>query len=91
MPTTQEKKAAKSTLTVSFNGMEVEIDYNPNQSAEAIHAKALNSFGIKGDERGNNFLFMSDNQTEIDLSQKIGAQVEPGSRLYLRPRNAGGG
>ena len=60
-------------------------------TAESIRVQALNQYDIRGADREQIFLFGPDNQTELQGDVAIGAQVEPGAQLYLRPRTAGGG
>jgi hypothetical protein len=52
---------------------------------------ALNHYDIRGGDREQIFLFGPDNQTELQGDVAMGAQVEPGAQLFLRPRTAGGG
>ena len=87
----ERKDQKKVSVFISYNGMNESFDYNPSQAAEAIRQHALKHYGIQGAERGQNFLFGPDNQTEIAGDGSMGAQVQPGSQLYLRPRTAGGG
>ena len=87
----QEKAAKKLSVTISYNGMDEDFKYTPEQSAESIREKALNHFDIRGQERSETFLFGPDNQTELAGDKNMGSQVEPGSKLYLHRRTAGGG
>lgn len=89
----EERKTTGGRLVVlvSYNGVDVELNYSPSQVARALREQALNHFGIKGPEREEHFLFSTDNQTEIDDAAKLGDQIEPRKRLYLRRRAAGGG
>jgi hypothetical protein len=87
----EAKSRKKLSVLITYNGMNESFVYQPQQSAGAIRAKALNHFEIRGAEREQNFLFGPDNQTELRDDESMGSQVESGSQLYLRPRTAGGG
>jgi hypothetical protein len=89
--TVQAKSREKLSVLISYNGMNESFDYNPHQSVESVRAHALNHYGIQGPDREQNLLFGPDNQTELVAEAQMGAQVQPGSQLYLRPRTAGGG
>lgn len=86
-----EQVRKKPSVFISYNGMNESFDYTPEQAAEAIRAHALNHYDIRGADREQIFLFGPDNQTELQSDVAVGAQVEPGAQLYLRPRTAGGG
>ena len=86
-----EKVREKPSVFVSYNGMNESFEYNPEQAAESIRVRALNHYDIRGADREQIFLFGPDNQTELQGGVAMGAQVEPGAQLYLRPRTAGGG
>jgi hypothetical protein len=88
---TEKDHKEKLSVLITYNGMNESFDYKPQQAAESIRVHALNHYDIRGAERDQNFLFGPDNQTELQGDVAMGAQVQPGSQLYLRPRTAGGG
>jgi hypothetical protein len=87
----KEKDQRKVSVFISYNGMNESFHYKPAHEAGKTRKKALDHYGIRGADRELNFLFGSDNQTEIRDGESMGSQVQPGSQLYLRPRTAGGG
>jgi hypothetical protein len=81
----------KLEVSIAYNGMNSSFSYTSNMPVQAIRAQALSHYGVKGQDRQENFLFGPDNQTEIPDGQEMGNAVTPGSQLYLRRRAAGGG
>jgi hypothetical protein len=78
-------------VQISYNGMDASFDYHPQELAERIRVKALDHYDIRGQARGEEFLFGPDNQTEINDDATMGSQVTPGSQLYLHRRSQPGG
>ncbi len=87
----REKVTKKPSVSIAYNGMNESFEYALDQATEAVRVHALNHYDIRGADREQIFLFGPDNQTELQGDVAMGAQVEPGAQLYLRPRTAGGG
>lgn len=81
----------KLAVVISYNGMKPSFDYEAHETVESMRVRALDHYGIRGPERDVLFLFAPNNQTELVASESMGSQVQPGTRLYLRRRGAGGG
>lgn len=82
--------AGKVSLTVAYNGEPKDFDGPPGQPLRAVFNQALAKFGITGDDRQNQALFLDGN--ELDLDTKLGdLDLPEDAVLILQARRASGG
>jgi len=85
-----EPHPKKPIVTVTYNGADQEIDYQPHSSMQALLEHALNAFGVQ-DNRHLMALFTSDGNELPNEGSVADAGVKPGDVLVLRPSKVRGG
>lgn len=85
-----ETRTAQETVTVTFNGEDKTVTYQPHEAVEAVLNRALNEFGIQ-QNRHVMSLFSSDNTELQDKMSMQDAGVKPGDVLVLRQSTVKGG
>jgi hypothetical protein len=81
--------ALEDTVTVTFNGQDKTIGYQPHASISALLEHAKQAFGVQ-----SNHLLGLFNQAGVELADDQSAQaagVEPGALLVLRQSTVKGG
>ena len=78
------------TVTVSYNGLDQEVRYNPHAQVRAIYEHALHEFGIPPNMQGLGLFTEAGVQLSLDSSAEA-AGIQPGARLQLRARAVSGG
>jgi hypothetical protein len=77
----------KLQVTVSYNGINKQLEVNGHQSVQSVFARAMELFDQPG---GDLALFIGANL--VPDQQSVGeAGIVAGTILLLRPRNVGGG
>lgn len=82
----------RDTVTVTFNGAEQEVEYQPNAAISALLQHAKQAFGQQG--VGNHHLLGLFTEEGVELNDNQSAQdagVKPGMLLILRPSTVRGG
>ena len=80
----------KFTVTVSFNGQDQAVAYEPHQKVEVVLQHAMDAFGIT-QNRHLMGLFREDGTELPDASTVEAAGVHPGEVLILRQSTVRGG
>lgn len=87
---TPPPKPAKDTVTVTYNGVDHDIDFNPRQAMQALLEHAMNVFEIR-ENRHLMALFTKDG-VELPVEGSVkDAGIKPGDVLVLRPSAVRGG
>lgn len=85
-----ENKPDKPVITVTSNGIDHTIDYNPHQAMQTLLEHALNAFDVR-ENRHTMALFTVDD-VELPIEGSVeDAGVKPGDLLVLRPSRVRGG
>jgi hypothetical protein len=85
-----ETKTQQTVVTVTFNGDDQTINYEPHQQVQAVLDHAMNEFGVHNN-RHLMSLFTTDG-VELDDHQSMeAAGVRPGDLLVLRQSTVKGG
>jgi hypothetical protein len=82
----------RDTVTVTFNGADREVEYQPHAAVEALLQQAKEAFGQQG--AGNQHLLSLFTEDGVELNDQLSAQdagVKPGMLLILRPSTVKGG
>lgn len=79
----------QSTVTVTFNGADREVTYNPNAALQSLLAHAKQAFGVQSNHLLS--LFTEDGTELPDNTSASAAGVQPGELLILRQSTVRGG
>ncbi len=83
------ESAKNETVTVTFNGADKTIDYQPHAAVQALLAHAKEAFGAQSDHRLSLF---TEGGVELDDSKSaVEAGIIPGALLVLRQSTVKGG
>ncbi|HJT96040.1 MAG TPA: ubiquitin-like domain-containing protein [Mycobacterium sp.] len=83
------KKPTKPEVTVTYNGVDIKVEYNPKAAVESLLEHAMNDFKIT-ENRHRMALFLG--ATELQRNQSLeDAGVKPGHVLVLRMSEVLGG
>jgi Nuclear pore localisation protein NPL4 len=85
-----ETRTAHDSVTVSSNGVDKTVTYQPHEAVEAVLNRAENDFGIQ-QNRHLMSLFTTDNRELDDKTSMQDAGVKPGDLLVLRQSTVKGG
>jgi hypothetical protein len=80
----------RDTVTVSSNGEDKTLTYQPHEEVEAVLNRALNEFKVQSN-RHIMSLFTTSNVELQDKQSMEAAGVKPGDTLILRPSTVKGG
>ncbi|MET8063068.1 hypothetical protein [Micromonospora sp. NPDC005313] len=84
--------SSRDTVTVTFNGADREVDYQPHAAVQALLAHAKQAFGMQ--EAPNNHLLSLFTEGGVELNDNLSAKdagVTPGMLLVLRQSTVKGG
>ena len=85
-----DKKPTHPEITVTSNGIDHPVEYNPHQAMQALLEHALNTFDVR-ENRHTMALFTTDD-VELPVEGSVeDAGVKPGDVLVLRPSRVRGG
>lgn len=79
----------KSTVTVTFNGQDKAVSYEPHQAVQAMLAQAKQAFDVQ-----SNHLLSLFTESGVELNDNTSAQdagIKPGDLLVLRQSTVKGG
>ena len=82
----------RDTVTVTFNGADQQVEYQPNAAVQALLDHAKQAFNIQN--APNNHLLSLFTESGVELDDKTSAQdagVVPGMLLVLRQSKVKGG
>jgi len=85
-----ETRTAQDTVTVTFNGEDRQVTYQPHEAVEAVLNRAMNGFGIQ-QSRHLMSLFTTAGTELPDKASMQDAGVKPGDVLVLRQSTVKGG
>lgn len=78
------------SVTVTFNGLEETVEYQPNQQVKALLEHALNAFKVQ-DNRHIMALFTEAGAELPEHGSVEATGIKPGDTLVLRPSTVKGG
>lgn len=81
--------AVKDTVTVTFNGQDKEIPYQPEAAVQALLNHAKEAFGVQ-----SNHLLSLFTEAGVELADNLSAEqagIQPGQLLVLRQSTVKGG
>jgi hypothetical protein len=82
----------RDTVTVTFNGSDREVGYQPHATVQALLQHAKQAFGLEG--APNQHLLGLFTEAGVELNDQLSAQdagIKPGELLVLRPSTVRGG
>ena len=80
------------TVTVTYNGADEEVRYQPHAAIEALLVHAKQSFGLQNSPNNHLLALFTENGVELDDKQSAAeAGVKPGMVLVLRQSTVKGG
>jgi hypothetical protein len=82
--------ATQSTVTVTFNGQDVAISFQPQEAVQAVLERALNAFNVTSN-RHLMSLFTEAGTELTDSMSMQAAGINPGDVLVLRQSKVKGG
>ena len=84
------EKPTKPAVTVTYNGVDSDVDYNPKSSMQALLDHSMNAFNVT-ENRHLMALFTTEG-IELPVTGSVeDAGVQPGHLLILRPSAVRGG
>lgn len=86
----QQTTTTQERVTVSSNGSDQTVTYEPHEAVAAVRNRAENAFGIQ-QNRHMMSLFTTDNRELNDNTSMVDAGVKPGDLLVLRQSTVKGG
>jgi len=82
----------RETVTVTFNGIDKEVEYQPNAAVQALLNHAKHEFGAHNTPNNHLLSLFTEGGTELDDSMSAtDAGVVPGMLLVLRQSTVKGG
>ena len=83
-------KPTKGNVTVTYNGIDRDSSYNPEQAMQALLDHAMNEFGVR--ENRHTMALFTEDDVELPVEGSVkDAGVKPGQVLVLRPSRVRGG
>lgn len=84
------EKPNKREVTVTYNGIDRDLPYNPQQAMQALLDHAMNEFGVR--ENRHTMALFTEDDVELPVEGSVkDAGVKPGQVLVLRPSRVRGG